>query len=63
MDRARQRVPTNQTAFHHLSVFDDFDAVGGLFDDGARVAADERVAPDVFAALDGFKQERFALFC
>ena len=47
--------------FHHFPVFDDLDAVAVLPDDGARIAADERVAPDVFAALDGFKQERFAL--
>ena len=31
-----------------------------LPDDRARVAADERVAAEVFAALDGFEQERFA---
>ena len=31
-----------------------------LTDDGAGIAADEGVAADVFAALDGFKKEGFA---
>ena len=37
------------------------DVLAVLPDDRARIAADERVAPDVFAALDGFEEERFAL--
>ncbi len=32
----------------------------GLPDDRARIAADKGVAADVFAAFDGFEQERFA---
>ena len=39
----------------------DFDAVAGLADDRARIAADERVAAEMFAAFDRFEQERFAL--
>jgi len=38
---ARQRVPTNEKFLNNFSVFDDLDAVAGLFDDGARIAADE----------------------
>ena len=30
-------------------------------DDRARIAADERVAAEMFAAFDGFEQKRFAL--
>ena len=44
-----------------FSVFDDLHRAAGLADDGARVAADERVAPDGVAALDGFEEEGFAL--
>ncbi len=33
----------------------------GLLDDGARIAADKGVAANVLAALDRFKEERFAL--
>lgn len=55
-----------------LGVFDDiavgdaapaehFDAGTDLADDGARIAADEGVAADVFAALDRFEEERFAV--
>ena len=43
-----------------LAVLDHLDAVAGLLDDGARIAADERIAADVFAAFDRFEQERFA---
>ena len=46
--------------FHDLAVFDDLHAVAGLLDDRAGIAADERVAAQMFAALDGFKEEGFA---
>ncbi len=38
-----------------------FDPSAGLLDNGARIAADERIAADVFAALDRFTEKRFAL--
>ena len=44
-----------------LAVFNKFDAIAGLADDGARIAADKRIAPQMFAAFDGFEQKRFAL--
>ena len=44
-----------------LAVFEHLDAVAGLPDDRARIAADERIAPEVFAAFDRFEQKRFAL--
>lgn len=47
--------------FDHLAVRDDLNAVGGLLDDGARVAAHERIAPEVLAALDRLEQEGFPL--
>ena len=54
--------PTFNLKFlHDLAVLDDLDAVGRLLDDGARIAADERVAPDVLAAFHGLEQERLAL--
>ena len=40
-----------------LAVRDDLDAVGGLLDDGARVAADEGVAAQMLTTLDGLEQE------
>jgi hypothetical protein len=46
---------------HHLGRSEDFDAVAVLADDRARIAAHEGVASEVFAALDGFEEERFAL--
>ena len=53
-------------AFRDAAVFDHLDVLAVLPDDRARIAADERVAPEMFAALDGFKEKRFALrrgFC
>ena len=44
-----------------FSIFDHLDAGPGLANDGAGIAADERVTADVFAALDGLEEERFAL--
>ncbi len=44
-----------------FAVFDHFDAIARLLDDGARVASDERVAPEMFAAFDRFEKKRFAL--
>ena len=41
------------------AVFDDLNLAVVLADDGAGVAANEGVAADVFAALDGFKEEGF----
>ena len=44
-----------------LAVFDQFHARTGLLDDRARIAAHERVAPDVHPALDRLEEERLAL--
>ena len=57
----RFAVARNPKLFHDLSILDHLDAVAGLLDDRARVAADEGVAADVLAAFDGFEKERFAL--
>ena len=51
----------NHEFLDDLAVFDEFDAVADLPDDGARIAADERIAAQMFAALDRLEQERFAL--
>ena len=59
--RQARRLPTNFKAFNDFAVFDDLDAVAGLLDDGARIAADERVAAQMFAAFDGLEQKGFAL--
>ena len=44
-----------------LAVLDDSTRFRLLADDGAGIAAHERVTPNVLAALDRFEQERFAL--
>ena len=46
---------------HDLAVFNNFDVMAGLPDDGARIAADKRVTAQMFAALDRFKQKRLTL--
>ena len=43
-----------------FSVLQNLDAIFRLPDDGARIAADERVASQMFAALDRLEQKRFA---
>src|ERR1039458_5209494 len=53
-------VPADDGAFRNAAVLDHLDMLAVLPDDGARIAADERIAPDMFAALDGFKEKRFA---
>lgn len=57
---ARQRVPTNVKTFDNLPIFNDFDAIAGLLDDRARIATNERIAPEMLAAFDRFEQKRFA---
>ncbi len=57
----RRRRVGNDELFHHLAVFDHFDPVAGLANDGARIAADKRITPKVFASLDRLEQKRFAL--
>jgi hypothetical protein len=47
--------------FHDLAAFDDLDTIGDLPDDGTRMAAHERVTPQMLAAFNRFKEERFAL--
>ena len=54
------RTPDFKT-FANFSIFDDLNTVASLLDDRARIAADERVAAEMFAALDGFKEKRLAL--
>ena len=40
-----------------FSILNNFDLIAGLADERARVAADEGIPADVFAAFDGFKKE------
>ena len=59
-------VAPDHEAFRDAAVFEHLDVLAVLPDDRARIAADERVAPDMFAAFDGFEEEGFALrrgFC
>ena len=46
---------------HHLAVLGDFNLAAGLLDDRTRIAADERIATEMFAAFHGLKEKRFAL--
>ena len=43
-----------------FAVFNQLDAIGGLANDCARIAADKGIAAEMFAAFDRFKQERLA---
>jgi hypothetical protein len=47
-------------AFQHLAIFEQVHPRAGLLDDGAGVAADERVTANMFAALNRFAQKRLA---
>ena len=49
-----------ENAFDDFAVFETSTRSAGLADDRARIAADERVTADVFAAFDRFEQKRFA---
>ena len=46
---------------HDVAAFDDLDAIVGLPNDRARVAANEGVTTQMLAAFDRFKKKRFAL--
>src|SRR6266545_5194179 len=46
--------------FDDLSIFDDFDAIADLTDDRARIASEERVAAQMFPALDRLEEEGFS---
>ena len=54
-------VAPDHKTFRHATVLKHLDVRAVLPDDRARIAADERVASDVFATFDGFKKKRFAL--
>ena len=51
----------NAELLHDLAVLNDFNLAARLLDDRARIAADKRVASEMFAAFHGFKEERLAL--
>ena len=51
------RIGENGNSLLQLAVLEDFDVVPGLPDDGAGVAAQKGIAPEVFAALHGLEQE------
>ena len=46
---------------HDLAILDHLDARAILTDDRPWIATDEGVTSEMFAALDGFKEERLAL--
>ena len=55
----RGRVFIDRESFDRLSVFDDLDAIAGLADERAGIAADEGISADVFATFDGLKKKGF----
>src|ERR1043166_600072 len=59
--RRRSSRSRHDKFFPHFAVLDNLDGVASLFDQGAWIAADKRIAADVFASLDGLEQKRFTL--
>ena len=55
--RTGEGISSDQKAFDDFPIFNDFNVIAGLFDDRAWIATDKRVASQMFAAFDGFKQE------
>jgi hypothetical protein len=58
--RASRGSRLNLERLDHLPVFDQLHVAPNLPDNRTRVAAHERIAPQMFAALDRLEQERLA---
>ena len=50
----------NPGGLDQFPVFEDFHPFGGLANHRPRITADKGIASEMFSALDGFEQERFA---